>query len=392
MKAHLPLWSFACSYFFIYSSLGGIGPYFPLYLESLGISPEHIGLILGLSMLGRVVIPFLIGWLSDTTGRSILYTRLSALGCILVFAALCVSEVSAVSIAVLMFLFCSFWGALAPLLDAQTLNQLGQQKHLYSKIRAWGSIGFIITALCLGYSIENLGIGILLPALLLVSVLTLLFVYQLPAAETKSNIEVTGGFWKRVKQNQVVLLLLIAFLMLASHGPYYTFFSLYLEEHGYSRTMIGALWSFAIVSEVIFFWFLPKLLLRVSAAPVLFFCVLLTIVRWLLIAFAIDSLASVLFAQLLHAASYAGHHAAIVSLISLYFTGSHASRGQALYNSVGFGLGVTVGITLSGYLWAVWGGEGTYLFSALTAFTALALAAFVMLNQKEVKVNANIQS
>ena len=51
----------------------------------------------------------------------------------------------------------------------------------------------------------------------------------------------------------MVCLLLACALMQASHGPYYVFFSIHLEDLGYSGGEIGALWALAVVAEVALF-------------------------------------------------------------------------------------------------------------------------------------------
>ncbi len=47
--------------------------------------------------------------------------------------------------------------------------------------------------------------------------------------------------------------LLVCFLLQASHAPYYTFYTLYLSDFGYSKTLIGFLWALGVLFEVIIF-------------------------------------------------------------------------------------------------------------------------------------------
>ena len=59
--------------------------------------------------------------------------------------------------------------------------------------------------------------------------------------------------WHVIKQRKVLAFLAVCFLMLCSHGPYYTFYTIYLEEQGYSSYMIGILWAVGVLAEVIIF-------------------------------------------------------------------------------------------------------------------------------------------
>ena len=78
---------------------------------------------------------------------------------------------------------------------------------------------------------------------------------------------------------------------------------------------------------------------------------LLTVIRWWLIAFYVEYLSILLFAQLLHAASYGLFHASAIHLIDGYFSGKIQGRGQALFASISFGLGGSLGSLVSGYTW-----------------------------------------
>jgi PPP family 3-phenylpropionic acid transporter len=57
------------------------------------------------------------------------------------------------------------------------------------------------------------------------------------------------------------------------------------------------------------------------------------------------------------------------------FRGPHQAKGQALYTSLSFGVGGTVGGLLGGSLYEVAGGTGAFLMSAVaTALGGLILA------------------
>lgn len=135
----------------------------------------------------------------------------------------------------------------------------------------------------------------------------------------------------------VLALLLACFFIQASHGPYYAFFSIYLEERGYARSVIGQLWSLGVVAEVAVFFWMHRLLPKFGAKYLLATAMVLTTLRWWLIAIFADKLLVLLSVQLLHAASFGLFHAAAIHLVDRYFSGSIQGRGQALYSSISFG-------------------------------------------------------
>ena len=98
---------------------------------------------------------------------------------------------------------------------------------------------------------------------------------------------------------------------------------------------------------------------------------LLTSIRWWLIAYYVEYLPILLFAQLLHAASYGLFHAAAIHLIDRYFSGGVQGRGQALFSSIGFGLGGSLGSLMSGYTWNAIGPSYVYVLASGVALVAL---------------------
>ena len=181
-------------------------------------------------------------------------------------------------------------------------------------------------------------------------------------------------------QAPVIALLLAAFFMQMSHGAYYTFFSIYLEDLGYSRTAVGQLWMLGVVAEIGLFLMVYRLLSRHGAGRLLGMAMLLTAIRWWLIAMYADHLPVLLLAQLLHAASYGLFHASAICMIDEYFPGSLQSQGMALYSSISFGLGISLGSLVSGYTWSAVGASGVYLLAA--GMAAFALLQYLWLGER----------
>ena len=161
--------------------------------------------------------------------------------------------------------------------------------------------------------------------------------------------------------------------MLCSHGPYYTFYTIYLQEQGYSSHMIGALWAVGVIAEVIVFLLMHRLLPFFGARKLLLFTLLLTTFRWLIIGFFVDDLSMLFLAQLTHAFSFGMFHSVGISLVHDYFTGSHQGRGQALYASTSFGAGVATGSLVSGLVWDQWGASVLFVLASCCTLLAMAI-------------------
>jgi MFS transporter, PPP family, 3-phenylpropionic acid transporter len=356
-------WRLSGFYLFYFAVLGALVPYWSLYLQETGFGAAEIGELVAILMATKLVAPYVWGWIADHTGRRIAIIRLASLLAAVVFAGVLVDS-SYVWLALVMAGFSFFWNAALPQFEAVTLSHLGAATHRYSGIRLWGSIGFILAVAALGWVFDRFGVG-LLPHILLVLLgaiwLASLFVPEHAGAESAPTHEPLGRVLRRP---DVIALLLVCFLMQASHGPYYTFFTLYLEDYGYSRSSIGQLWALGVIAEIGVFLVMHRWLPRFGARQLLLVSLLLTTLRWLLIAGFADSLIVILVAQTLHAASFGIYHAVSIHLIHQFFVGRNQGRGQALYSSLSFGAGGAVGSLAAGYLWVGMGAQWTYVVAA----------------------------
>lgn len=373
----LPYWRLSGFYLFYFATLGILVPYWGLYLQWEGFSARQIGELTAILLATRIIAPNVWGWIADHRGQRLQIVRLASLLSIVAFSGIFISQ-SYYWIAVVLMVFSFFWNASLPQFEVTTLQHLGEHSHHYSKIRVWGSIGFICVVVLLGWLMDRYDAGIV-PYALLLSISGIWLISLTVPESASRHLSLNHIPIKQVlKQPAVRAFLAICFLMLVSHGPYYTFYSIYLEQHGYSRTLIGQLWALGVVAELMVFLVMHRWLPRFGIRKVLLGSLLLAAFRWLLIALYADQIIMLIAAQSLHAASYGAFHAASIAWVHQHFTGRNQGRGQALYSSMSFGAGGAVGSLLSGYLWLTPGPEMTFMLAAVTAIGAF-LIGFIWL-------------
>ncbi len=344
-----PYWRLSGFYFFYFASLGALIPYWTLYLKSLGYSAQAIGILMAMIPATKIFAPYLWGWLADHTRHPITIIRVANLLAVVTFAGVFV-DTGFVWLALVLLVFSFFWNSSLPLFEAMTLNHLGDDEHKYSVVRLWGSLGFIMMVVLLGEYFDMTSIDHA-PVVIVILLAGILLVSLIVPERLSAHHENQQGIGRVIRQPVVLAFLLVCFLMLMSHGPYYTFYSIYLENHGYSRGMIGLLWAIGVMAEVIVFLMMHRLLRGVGARRLLLVSLALTALRWLLIGFFVDNLSVLFFAQLFHAFSFGVFHAVSISLVHRFFTGRHQGRGQALHASLSFGAGGAAGSLFSGLLW-----------------------------------------
>jgi PPP family 3-phenylpropionic acid transporter len=367
----LPYWRLSSFYIFYFAALGCFMPYWALYLQSLGYSHAQIGQLMAIMPATKIISPNLWGWLADHTDRSVLLIRISS--CLTAACFLLIFWGSGFAwLALTLALVGFFWNAPMPLFEAMTMSWLRENAHNYSRIRIWGSLGFVASVFGTGWALDKLLVIGHLPSLLLGLFIGMgLVALLLPSRSVRVADVVKGSLSAIIKRKGVIAFFLACFLIQAAHGPYYTFFSVYLKEHGYDAGQTGVLWSLGILAEILFFAFSTVIFKRHSIRAILLVSIALSVLRWLLIGWYVDNIAVLAFAQFLHAASFGANHVAAIQFIHKHFAWPHQSKGQALYGSLSFGLGGMTGSFASGELWVSLG--PSLLFSVAAGLNVLAL-------------------
>ncbi len=369
----IPYWRLSSFYFFYFATLGGFLPYWSLYLEHIKFNALEIGELSALMVATKIIAPNLLGWIADHTGKSLRIIRIASFFAAIIFAGFLFKD-SYLWVAMVTVGFSFFWNAALPQFEAATLSHLRKQAQRYSQVRLWGSIGFIVSVLAIGWAIEILTIDYL-PELI-IGLLGFIWLVSLITPEALAPVQERDavGIFQIIKKPEIIAFFVVYMLLQLAHGPYYVFYSIYLNQFNYTPTIIGFLWALGVCAEVLLFIFMKKILAWLSLRSILLISIFLSICRWLIIAFCVESLSLMIFAQLLHAASFGSSHVVAIHLVHKYFGSHHQGKGQALYSSLSFGLGGMIGSLCSGYFWDSQGPLIVYSMAAVSCFIAFIIA------------------
>lgn len=369
----LPYRQLAGFYFFYFAYIGAFGPFFSVYLAGAGLTPVEIGVVMALPGLTRIAAPHLWGWVADAGGRQIRLVRATLLAGTLCWLGLFAST-SFLWICAVILAAGFFLSAALPLVEATTLTHLGEHTGRYGAIRLWGSIGFIAAVVGVGYAFDYLAADALLWIVTASLVGTLVFTLMISDAPRAPHAADQQPIARVLKRPEVIALIVACSLMAVAHSPYYTFYSIHLVDHGYSKGVTGWLWALGVICEIGIFAWLPRLYAACSLRTILVASFALAAARFLMIGWGADSLVLLLLAQTLHAASFGSFHAAAIGIVHQIFRGRHQARGQAIYGSLTFGVGGAAGSLASGYAWEPLGAALTF-----SAASACALAGMLLI-------------
>ncbi|MGI9152016.1 MAG: MFS transporter [Limnohabitans sp.] len=370
-----PFAALSASYF---AHIGFFNPYLPLWLKDLGFSITLIGLLTAVQAATRVIAPYGWGWLSDHTGERVKLLRFCA-GAALVCSAGLLVPGGVGWIAVVLLLMFIHTSAMMPMSEAALAHLVstdqGFDSRRYGRVRLWGSLGFLVTVFVAGAWFEGHGMHSF-PAWSIGSLVLLnLSVWWLPnRKEAAHHEEARPPVMVVLRQRQVQWFFATVFFHVLSHIGIYVFFSLYLDELGYSKTMIGVLWAVSVGAEIVWFFTQSRWLPKFSLSQWMFICSAAMVLRMGLTTWVAKWLWALLFAQVLHALTFATQHTACIALLSHHFPGRLRGRGQALYASIGYGVPGVLGALAGGALSDAYGLSSVYAVSIVTALLACGCA------------------
>jgi len=358
--------TFAVFFFVYYGFLGLVTPYMSLYFDHIGMQALQIAMLMSMLQITRIIGPFAWGWLADHRQDRIGIMRVTAATSTFIFCGIFFFD-SFGALMIWMFVLNTFSSSLTPLGEAATLHALNQSNAFearYGRLRLWGSIGFMAAVMLGGYAFDILGIRALpwFGLLMLMGVTVLAWRLWEPPIEGH---EVRRGQLRAVlKQAGVAWFFSSTFWMVFAHASLYVFYSLYLEKLGYEKSWIGIFWMIGVGAEVLFFYFQKNFYERFSPRKILILTFWLGALRFAMIAY-LPHFWPLLIGQLFHAFTFAAHHSASIRLMQDWFKGATQARGQALYTTISYGLGGTIGGLCAGWVWEYLGPSHAFGLSAL---------------------------
>jgi MFS transporter, PPP family, 3-phenylpropionic acid transporter len=367
---------FILLYVLMYAAFGAASPFWPLFFESRGLTPEQLGFLLALGQLVRLIAGPLAGRVADILGA--LRASLATCTC---FAALLTVGLLTVEgfwpLAVIHMAHAAMLAPITALADAIAVNaaRAPRKGFEYGWVRGSASAAFIAGTLAAGQIVganDLSAIAWMQAALLAGVVLSAPLVPSLEASSAQSERELSstfGGIQELCKIALFRRLVLVAALVYGSHAMHDAFAAIRWNTVGISTTATSLLWSEAVAAEVlVFFWIGPALLNRIGSSGAAALAAAAGIVRWVVMSQS-TALAALALVQPLHGLTFALLHLACMRIIPLIVPIHLAATAQALY-SAGSGAAIALLTVLSGQLY---GQLGAHAFLAMALLCALAL-------------------
>ena len=327
----------------------------------------QIGVLMTVPALMRIVAPPFWGWVTDASGRSDRLMRISSVLTLFSVAMLPLASwfgyFACMGLLAVMY-FVS--GAQVPIGEARTLQVTDGDAGQYGRIRLWGSIGFIGGVMLTGPALDRLG-SQSLPIWTALALLGLCLVVwgarELPAAAKAT--QAPESVRRRLMQPYVMAFFVANFMMIFAHAALYILFSLFLESHGYSKSVIGLLWALGVIAEVVLFRLQRPIFERFGALNLLAFSLAVAAVRFTLVGFSNGTFVVIVATQIMHMVTFGLHHSAVMKVLHQWFVPAQQARAQAMYLTIAYGCGGTLGGLVLSWVWDQYSAPAAYFGAGL---------------------------
>jgi PPP family 3-phenylpropionic acid transporter len=357
----------------VFAAVGAHLPFWPLWLESRGLTAAEIGLAMALGSWMKLAVNPTLAHLSDRAGWGkgtiVLLTAVS----LAAFLAFIPAHGFAWILAIHLVTAACF-PLLIPLAESQTMAAVYRHSLDYGRIRLWGSLAFIAGTLATGRLLGAEGADWVLWIVLAALAGSFVTAATLPGQNTDT---LPGAVPEDVSlrrllrlfaRREILIFLAAAALIQASHAAYYAYSSLTWKAAGIGETRIALLWTVGVVAEILFFAFSRRLPASFTPGRLLVVAGLAASIRWLVTGMSSET-AVLAVVQSLHAASFAATHLAAMHHITRSTPPRLAATMQSLYAALSGGLAMGGAMLLAAACYAIDPGL------AFFAMAAIALAA-----------------
>ncbi|MBI4182759.1 MAG: MFS transporter [Proteobacteria bacterium] len=359
----------------LFTVIGILLPFWPVWLAARGLGPAEIGIALSAAQWMRVGCGALVGRLADHWGaprRMLVGLALASLGAYALFlpaegfgAILAVSLLSGVA-----------FSGLIPLGDALTLAHATAGRLDYGRVRLWGSLSFIAASAIGGRVLAGRTEETVLWMALGALAATAAAAAFVPDGGDERGPR--GGLRARelIRHPVFALFVVSGALVQASHAVLYGFGTLHWQGAGHGAGVIGLLWAEGVVAEILLFAAGPRLLAALGPVGLIVVGGAGATLRWTLAATG-TGLPLLAVVQALHALSFGATHLGAMHFLARAVPPRLAATAQGVYGALAAGGAGALALMLAGALYAAVGAGAFHAMAALALAGTIGACALV---------------
>ena len=355
-------------YVLFFMTVGVTLPFMPGYFKTLGFTGAQSGTLLAVGPMFALFMPPLWGQLADRTGKPGLVLLSSTLGGVLGYGLLARATTFGDAL-IALSVYATFASSITSLADTLALHHVQQHGGTYAGIRTWGSLGFVLASLPLGFLIKDIDrVTVLVPLVLLAAAALAcgLTLARLPGRFHEGPTPSFRSALELARKPEVLLFLCATSLHWIACAPYHGSLAPHVRDLHLPPWVVGVSASVGVGSEIVVMMTWDRWSRLVSTKKLLIAVFVVSSVRWALMAIASNPWL-LIAAAAIHGFTFGAFYLASVDWMVKRAPGSLRATGQTLFAAATFGIGGVVGYRVSGSLYDVLGGHGLFALASVMA-------------------------
>ena len=348
---------------FVY--IGIVLPFWPVWLKGQGLDAAEIGYVLAAGMIARAGISPLVASIADRAGRPNLVLIVLGWGTVAGYVLYFLAD-GFVQILLVAVITALTFSAMLPLGDSVAMAKVREGAVDYGRVRLWGSISFIVASVGSGYVLAGQPTPYILWLVIGALALAAVACHLVPTVRTAGTARLAAPLIALFRDRALLLFLLAAGVLQASHGVIYGFGTLHWRAAGHGETLIGALWAEGVIAEICLFAVSGRLVARLGPRGLLVLAAGAGVLRWLVLG-ATTALPALVAVQVLHALTFGATHIAALHFIARQVPASFAATAQSLYSATLVGTMMGLSTVASGWLYGALGGAAFTVMAGVSA-------------------------
>ena len=356
----------------VFAATGAGSAYFAIWMGDKGLSSSEIGIINAVPVLIMLAVNMIIGRLADKASDwKVTIVVLSLIAGVVPIGLFFTNEFWGLLLVFSLYTVPS--GALVPVIDAATLRMTQRRGTDFGFIRAWGTVGYTVTAALTGVIIGWLGAQAFVPTFLALALIRAVLAFPLPQFRAPPAVDAPVKAAGTVKLSSLMqpwfLLPCISFALIqATHFFLGAMGSLVWKIDGIGEGWIGPLIAISAAGEATMMFFWRRVGAHMSARTMLIIAGLVGTGRWVAMGFSPPLI--VLFGlQALHAITLPFSYFGIMHFIANWAPEEIAAEAQGFSSAMTQGFAV-ITLVLFGWLIGFMGGQAYFVAGAMALLGA----------------------
>lgn len=357
-------------------------PFLPVYLQSTGLNTSEVGLIIALGGVVTVIAQPLWGMISDKlkTLRKIMLILVAMTAIFGYF----LYQVDSFLLLVLLAMFVYFFlMPLDPLSESLTFTTTETNGISYGSVRTYGSLGYAILSLIIGYLTDWFGMGAIGLSFVVIGIICFAIVWNIPDVPSSSTPVTIDSLKKVLANKEMILFLILIFISSVPARMNDTFLGIHITTLGGENSLVGIAFFISGASEIVVFalsymWLKQGKELQLITLAIFFYAL-----RFFLTGF-IDDPMMIVMIQALQMLTFPVYYTAAIQYLYRIMPREWRATGQTVLALLFFGVSGIISSYLGGIMYNNFGGSAFYYVIAAISFVAALYGAVLVMRHRKV--------